>query len=146
MQFGDIKFYHFLVEIGLHPAKSKTLRELNIPKENFADFLRGCIDGDGNIAVNNHPESRHLQLKVRLCSASLDFLIWIKNEIREVLGISRGWIDVGRNHRAYYLVYGKEDGLKILRYTYYDGSVVKLSRKYAIACKFIEHGQVAELV
>ena len=37
--------------IGLTPAKSLTLRPLAVPDSVFADFLRGCIDGDGSVVV-----------------------------------------------------------------------------------------------
>src|SRR2546423_10250786 len=36
---------------GLTPAKSLTLRPLVIPDEYFAEFFRGCIDGDGSVVV-----------------------------------------------------------------------------------------------
>ena len=49
IQFGDKNFYEFLLSIGLTPHKSKTIGPLNIPENYFLDFLRGCIDGDGNI-------------------------------------------------------------------------------------------------
>ncbi len=48
-QFGNVKFYKFLLYIGLTPAKSKTLGKLKIPDKYFADFLRGHLDGDGSI-------------------------------------------------------------------------------------------------
>jgi hypothetical protein len=37
--------------IGLTPAKSLTLGPLSVPDEYFADFFRGCIDGDGTMLV-----------------------------------------------------------------------------------------------
>lgn len=62
VQFGDVLFYQFLLEIGLTPNKSKTLGILQIPPPYFFDFYRGCIDGDGSIHTFRHPESQHLQL------------------------------------------------------------------------------------
>jgi len=47
VQFGDVLFCNFLVDIGFTPAKSKTIGELCIPKKYFFDFLRGSFDGDG---------------------------------------------------------------------------------------------------
>jgi len=81
LQFGSRIFYDFLLSVGLTPAKSKTLRALRIPDAYFADFLRGCVDGDGNVHVYRHPESRRLQLCLRLSSGSLDFLQWLRVEI-----------------------------------------------------------------
>ncbi len=47
IQFSDVEFYNFLLDIGVTPKKSLTLGKLSIPDEYFFDFLRGCFDGDG---------------------------------------------------------------------------------------------------
>ena len=125
------------------PAKSKVLGELKIPKKYFADFFRGCIDGDGCIGFYSHPESRHPQLKIRLISASSKFLEWMKSEIQNIVGIQGGWIEREKDGIGK-LCYAKADSLKILSFMYYDESVYKLSRKFDIVTKF--HGRVAELV
>jgi hypothetical protein len=51
VQWSDRRFYEWVESIGLSPAKSRTLGALTIPDEYFADFARGCIDGDGSIVV-----------------------------------------------------------------------------------------------
>ena len=40
IQFGNVIFYKWLNEVGLHPNKSKNLGILNVPKEYIPDFLR----------------------------------------------------------------------------------------------------------
>ena len=81
-QFGDINFYEFLISIGLMPAKSKILKAVDIPSLFFRDFLRGCIDGDGNqlprskltrYVVMLGYQTRSTGLGVTLCTASPDF-------------------------------------------------------------------------
>ncbi len=109
LQFGSRTFYDFLLSIGLTPAKSKTLKALKIPDPYFADFLRGCLDGDGNIHVFYHPESRRGQLALRLVSASLDFLQWLRQEVAHRFGIRRGSIQ--KATRSFVLQYGKEDSV-----------------------------------
>lgn len=47
--WSDRRLYDWLISIGLTPAKSLTLTPLAIPDDYFADFFRGCIDGDGSI-------------------------------------------------------------------------------------------------
>ena len=47
VQFGDVTFYKFLLNIGLTSNKSKKLGALDIPDKYFFDFLRGHFDGDG---------------------------------------------------------------------------------------------------
>ena len=135
VQFGDKNFYGFLLSLGLTPAKSKTINSLNIPDEYFADFLRGCIDGDGNINIASHPESKHLQLRTRLSSASPLFLNWIKNKIFNQFKIKGGWIESKENICV--LVYAKADSIKLLNFRYYSREVSCLKRKYIIAKPFL---------
>lgn len=135
IQFGDKNFYEFLLSLGLTPAKSKTIGLLNIPPKHFADFLRGCIDGDGNIDIHNHPESQHLQLRVRLFSASLKFLEWIKDELAKQLELRGGWLE---NYSAVHVLsFGKSDSVKLLNFIYYNKRISCLRRKYLIAKPFL---------
>ncbi len=138
IQFGDINFYEFLNSIGLTKNKSKTIGKIKIPKEYFFDFLRGCFDGDGNIDVSFHKESRHPQLRIRLCSASLVFLEWIKKEIESQLKINTGWIYSNKSENMHILSYGKNDAGKIFKFMYYKDVMYYLDRKYQIALPFIE--------
>lgn len=135
VQFGDKNFYSFLLSIGLTPAKSKTISQLDIPDNYFADFLRGCIDGDGSIGIFKHPESKHPQLRTRLYSASIPFLQWIKNKILKNINIKTGWIE--KKNDVSVLIYAKEDSIKLLNYIYYPDVEYYLKRKYNIAKPFL---------
>lgn len=135
IQFGDKNFYGFLLSLGLTPAKSKTIGPLDIPKDFFADFLRGCIDGDGNIDIHNHPESQHLQLRVRLFSASKNFLRWIKNELVRQPRLKGGWIE--NYNSVSVLSYGKSDSVILLNFIYYNDVTSYLKRKYLVARPFL---------
>jgi hypothetical protein len=137
IHISDINFYQFLLSIGLTPKKSKTLGAVKVPREHFSYFLRGCIDGDGSITTNNHPESSHLQLKLRLCSASLDFLEWIHSEVKLSVNISGGWLYKNNNKDFYTLTYGKSDSIKILHFMYNDLVPPYLKRKYQVAKQFL---------
>ncbi len=135
VQFGDKNFYEFLVGLGLKPNKSKLLGNLKIPSEYFADFLRGCIDGDGNIDVHSHPESKWPQLRVRLTSGSRNFLDWMKKEIKEQIMPAGGWIEKCRS--VHILSYGKNDSIKLLQFMYRNKNSQFLKRKYIIASRFL---------
>ncbi|MFA5838401.1 MAG: LAGLIDADG family homing endonuclease [Candidatus Paceibacterota bacterium] len=135
VQFGDINFYNFLMSIGLTPAKSKILSKINIPKKYFADFLRGCIDGDGNISISYHPESNQPQLKIRLASGSLNFLEWVDNEIYKHIKTTGGWISDDKS--VFVLNYAKKDSIKLLNFMYYNGDYEYLERKYKIGKEFL---------
>lgn len=137
IQFGDVLFYQFLQGLGLTPAKSKTLQQVLIPNKFFFDFLRGCIDGDGNINISSHPESRHKQLRVRLFSASMPFLEWLRSQVREKLKIRGGWIENSPSAKCARLSFGKADSIKILRSVYRPDVEVYLRRKFVIAQSFL---------
>ncbi|MFA6999547.1 MAG: hypothetical protein WC241_00350 [Candidatus Paceibacterota bacterium] len=140
LQFGDKNFFEFLLSIGITPKKSKTINKLKIPKEYFKDFLRGCIDGDGSITISKHPESRHPQYKVRLCSASKEFLEWILKTLDQLCEIKGGSIHLPKNSFVHTLVFAKEDSIQILRWIY-KGKAVSLSRKKEIAFKILKQSK-----
>ncbi|PIV46177.1 hypothetical protein COS23_00540 [bacterium (Candidatus Moisslbacteria) CG02_land_8_20_14_3_00_36_53] len=135
VQFGDKNFYEFLLSLGLKPTKSKTLKSLNILDDYFVDFLRGCIDGDGNIKVSEHPQSQYPQLQVRLFSASPLFLNWLKDGLSKQIKVQGGWIE--KYNTNYVLAYGKSDSIKLLNFIYYKGVNNYLDRKYKIAKQFL---------
>jgi hypothetical protein len=51
IQFGNKQFYNWLLKIGLTPAKTYTINKIKIPELYFKDFLRGHLDGDGNMVI-----------------------------------------------------------------------------------------------
>ena len=133
IQFSDVIFYKFLESIGLFANKSKTINDLKIPQKFYYHFLRGCFDGDGNVCEFKHPESKNVQLKLRLISASKDFLEWI-HSVTSKSGIN-GYIN--KNKRVYVLCYGKTSSIKLINLLYYNTDGRCLKRKYAIVKKYI---------
>ena len=127
IQFGNIGLYNFLTNIGLGPNKSKTIGPLLIPPAYLADFLRGLIDGDGSIGYFMHPESKRKQFRIRITSASVQFLEWLRKRLTMQLGI-KGSIE--KVARAYQLNYYKGDSRKIVRFMYYSNEVPCLKRKH----------------
>lgn len=129
IQFGDIRFYAFLISIGLTPQKSKTIGELTIPDKYFFDFLRGYFDGDGTFY--SYWDSRwrsSFMFYIELTSASKNHVLWLQKRIFG-LGKIKGRITKSRNNSVYRLKYAKFESLKLLSKLYYDKSVICLSRK-----------------
>ena len=142
LQFGDINFYEFLNRNGLYSAKSKSIDRVSVPRLYFKDFLRGCVDGDGSISVATHPESSKVQLRLRICSASMNFLKFLKEEIVQMSKINGGWIYTAPSKNVHILSFGKADSVKILKVLYYNGVKFYLRRKYSVARNFL-NGRVA---
>ncbi len=129
IQFGNVRLYNFLNSIGLTSNKSLSIGVLKIPYKYFSDFLRGCLDGDGNISIVAHKESGCPQLRLRFCSASLIHLQWLKHSIHQIYGISRGFISKPAKNTMQ-LTYSKIDSINLLAFIYYDGVKYFLRRKH----------------
>lgn len=134
-QFGHVNLYRFLLKIGLTANKSLSIGEVLIPDKYFTDFFRGCLDGDGNISVVNHPESRHFQLRVRIASGSLIFLNWLKEASVRNFGLRGGFIY--SKSRMPYLIFAKEDSLRLLAKIYASNVKYYLVRKFITYQNFL---------
>lgn len=129
VQIKNRIFYDFLVSIGFTPAKSKTLGEIKVPDNYFYDFLRGCFDGDGCFYSYWDPRWKSsFMFYTEFASASPKFISWLRNKIREDLGVS-GHVSKDGRGIIEQLKYAKADYMKLLARMYYSPSVVCLSRK-----------------
>lgn len=129
VQFGNVVLYKWLLNIGLMPNKTKRIGALKIPNRYFFDFLRGHLDGDGDIRRYQdrvYPNSERLY--IRFCSASLEHVQWLQKKIKSLLkfkgSISRG--------RIFYLRFAKKDSLVLLTNLYHKKNLPFLWRKYKI--------------
>ncbi|HSX19268.1 MAG TPA: LAGLIDADG family homing endonuclease [Candidatus Saccharimonadales bacterium] len=148
IQFGNVKFYKFLLQIGLTPHKSKTISTLKIPNKYFVDFLRGCFDGDGHTYSYWDPRWRSsFMLYFGLTSASNEFLKWIKERIKKLYDING---QIGTTNRAYKLIYAKGASINLIDKIYYkDGLPYLLRKKYKINASLSiinKRAEVPELV
>ena len=139
LQFKSRILRDRLSEIGLTPNKSLTIGPLHVPDEWFHDFLRGVIDGDGNIRRWVHPTNRREQWVVRICGASRPFIAWLQETIKYLWGIE-GKIHEhiykdGRRHPIYTLKLGKLAAKVLLSRCYYSGALaLERKRDSAIEC------------
>lgn len=130
VQLGDVSLYNFLENLGLTPRKSLTLNQLAVPSTYFADFLRGCFDGDGSVyGVVDKRWPNSYMFYTCFASASLPFLEWLKTELAAQLPDIGGHIRRSATN-LYQLSYGKADTRQIFRFMYYDPSVSCLHRKH----------------
>jgi hypothetical protein len=145
--WGDRPFYDALLAIGLTPAKSRTLGALKIPDDYFADFLRGCIDGDGSITTYidrynafKNPGYVYTRLYVSIVSASPPFLVWLRSTTRRLTGL-KGEVAVSSRgptrNDVWRLRYAKGESLALLRWIYHAADVPCLGRKREIAAPFL---------
>lgn len=127
VQFGDVTFYNWLLEVGLTPNKSKTIGKLMIPDRYFFDFLRGHLDGDGCISA--YWDKRWLSsymFYVRFTSASLKHIEWLKETICRLAGID-GKIRHSRGLNE--LAFAKRTSRILFDKMYYSENIPLLRRK-----------------
>lgn len=131
VKVSDNLFRIFLNNIGLAPAKSKTMGPLQIPDAVFPDFLRGVFDGDGSWHVSKSFLGRYQCLRAEVCSASLDFARWIQQRIECLSGLQCNFRSrsLGRYH---YLTFSGQKALALGRWLYYSPNVLALTRKRQI--------------
>ena len=129
VQFGDVLFRQFLREIGINPAKSKTLEFVLVPKKYFFDFLRGAFDGDGHFYSYWDPRWKSsFMYYLVFNSASRAHIDWLREEIFRKLKV-RGHITKTAIKICYQLKYAKTEALKIIKRLYSKKDSVYLSRK-----------------
>ena len=148
LQWGSRNFYNWLLSIGLMPAKSLRLGPLAIPDEYLADFMRGCIDGDGSILTytdryNVYKGKQYVyeRLFVSLISASPPFLQWLQSSVGRTAGVSGALFcekEATLNHAALWMLkYAKYESIRLLRWMYYSPDVPCLARKRDKALPFL---------
>jgi len=149
IQFSNVQFYRWLLKIGLFPAKTYTIGALNIPDEYFRDFLRGHLDGDGQVWTYKdrwntfkNPKYVYTRLWTRLLSASKTHIQWLREGITRLIDI-KGHVwerKISRPNQTtsiWEVKFAKKDSIKLLSWLYYSPNVPCLIRKRKIAEKFI---------
>jgi hypothetical protein len=136
VQFGNVIFYKWLLNIGLMPNKTWLLRSLKVPSKYFFDFLRGHLDGDGCIRKFMDPVYPNSQrIYVNFNSASLYHIEWLRKKIESLASI-KGFIM--KNNTISCLTYAKKESLILLSYLYPNREIPFLKRKYKIAEQFLK--------
>jgi len=149
IQFGNVQLYRWLLKIGLFPAKTYTIKKINVPDKYFRDFLRGHLDGDGYIQTYTdyyntfkNPKYIYARLYTRFTSASKNHVNWIMENIRSLLSI-KGHTYQRKPRRTdqttslWEVKFAKKESIKLLSWLYYHPDVPCLIRKRKIAEKFI---------
>lgn len=150
IQFSDVQFYRWLLKIGLFPAKTYTIGELDIPDKYFKDFLRGHLDGDGDIVTYTdyyntykNPEYIYKRIYARFRSASQKHMEWLRKNTFNCLSVKGHFLEekpkrANQTTSMWILRFAKKESLKLLSQLYYSPTVPCLIRKRKIAEKFIK--------
>ncbi len=136
VQFGNVKLYKWLLNIGLMPNKTKIITKIDIPDKYFADFLRGHLDGDGYVRVYQDPIYPNSQrLYTRFTSASLPHLLWLQKRSSSLLDVKGHWCR--KDKSTFELSFAKNESKILLNAIYYNKYVPCLKRKRKIVEQFL---------
>lgn len=138
VQFGNVKFYRWLITLGLTPKKSLTLGPLNIPSKLLADFVRGCFDGDGSIYsyMDRRWVKSHM-FYTSFASGSRIFTDWFQNQLNKNFGI-KGHVSKNKGKNFYQLKFAKSESIVLISKMYYNKHVPCLERKRQKIIKILE--------
>ena len=141
LQIKNKTLYKDLLNLGLTPRKSRTIKFPSIPIKYLSDFVRGYFDGDGSVCVWKEKRWKNsLQIRTTFVCASLPFLKSLKTKLSEYGKLDKGKIwGGGKNNRAAYeLHYGISDSLRLFNFIYKPQSLPYLQRKKQKFNFFIE--------
>jgi len=156
VQFSNVRFYNWLLTIGLMANKTFNLLSLTIPDKYFPDFLRGHLDGDGSVIyyVDRHNKYKgktytYNRLYITFRSCSLSHIKWLQESINRILDIKgslSGWRNKKKKNRKtlWTLRFCKKDSLVLLNYIYYKTDLPCLLRKKNIADNFLKLSNMHE--
>ena len=135
IQIGSRALFNDLINLGLTPAKSKTIRFPEVPGGYIRHFVMGYFDGDGCAHIGKHwakdRNKKRWVFNMRFTSGSQDFLrgLWKTLKSQNIEG---GYL-YNKNGRGYELVFSWLKGLDLCRFMYDNvQSGMYLGRKYGV--------------
>lgn len=141
LQFSDVGFYNYLEGLGFTTNKSLKLGSLKVDEKYFLDFLRGVIDGDGNISTWIHKTNYHQQWCLRIYSASHNFIQWLNDKMIKEFKVTSKIYTRRREDRLnsiYFIRLGKATASPIFKAVYYK-NCLSLERKFLQAQLCLQH-------
>lgn len=141
-RFSDVRFYQWLLTIGLMPRKSLTLGAIDVSDRFLLPVVRGLLDGDGHISNFVHhptpgtfPEYEYERFWVYFNSASRPHIEWLKQRLSALLSID-GYIErrpPREGRREFFrLKYGKHASSVLMQRLYEHPQAPRLERKWAM--------------
>jgi len=114
-----------LMKIGLTPRKSLVVEFPKLPKQLLRHFIRGVIDGDGNVRFVDRERSPYFEITIS--SGSKKFLDEMAEKISESIRINGKVRKCGKN--VFVLQYSCQRGLKLANWIYRNENL-HMNRKF----------------
>lgn len=141
LRIGSHALYNDLINLGLFPNKSLTVRLPNVPRKYLSDFVRGYFDGDGCVHLergrNKKQKTIIKRMRVTFTSGSKVFLEELAVILKNTAELKCGAVYNG--NRSFQLQYPTSDSLTLFKFMY--GNVppnLYLKRKLKIFIKYFK--------
>ena len=142
LEISSIPMVEDLKKLGVTENKTFTIKSFKeiVPNDYEIDFLRGVIDGDGGFDIVKGPKKIGKDIRMRVSSASLEFIEYLK-ELTDKYKIRSSGIKIDNKNRKntlYVLNYSTKSSIIYYKLAYQNASIY-LKRKKDKFDKFIEN-------
>lgn len=143
IQFQNYMVAQIMNQWGLVERKSKILTLPRVPKEFMGDFLRGYLDGDGAVIIQQQSNSNGIyktkQFRLAFYTASINFRDALSEYLRKMYDI-RGCSGFEEKTGKYYLSIGNKDSVYLLcRLLYNQNDRFGMQRKKSKISYILEY-------
>lgn len=108
-----------LIARGVLPRKSLSAEFPGVPDSMMRHFVRGVIDGDGNVRYVDRKRSPYFEITVS--SGSESFITSLRDVIRNHISVDARLRKVGKN--TFLVQYSCERGMKLAEWVYHDSGL-----------------------
>ena len=140
LKIGNKYLYNSLLQYGLHPHKSLTVKMPPI-EHNLRDFVRGYFDGDGCVYFEKSKGIKQKTIIRRLAviftSGSKEFLDKLLSILKSNMSLRQD--KIYKSHRSFQLRFTTDDSVELFKFMYHHAPKgVFFSRKYKIFEEYFE--------
>lgn len=151
IRINDKNISEWLISKGCVPNKTLSIKYPKIPNQYLADFIRGCMDGDGSIGIYkaNHKKYNkiYLQPSCYLVSASKSFIIDMIKSLEDLnftchykekktsamkITMLKNGHQIIPKHNQYIVRFNSRFCKEFLQWCYYPEHKLSMPRKYKI--------------
>lgn len=117
LRIGNTRMYETLLNYGLVPNKSLTMKFPSVPKKYISDFIRGYFDGDGCVFVERNTRTKNIKrIRVIFTSGSRNFLSTLAFQIEAQVKLPIP--NIGSSGNALKLIYNSSQSVLLFKFLY----------------------------
>lgn len=133
LQIGSKEIFNDLINLGMTPNKSLTIKMPTVPNEFLNHFLRGYFDGDGHVSVSTYQKkdrnNKSTGIITGFTSGSKNFLEGLMRILKKGKIIRGGTL---YHTDGYHLCFSTHDSLRLYNFMYQQEKDLFLERKKSI--------------